>query len=122
MLQHFKVGDMIYASEERRYFVEIVESDLIEDEDYNLYQTMCTGFNYWDGNNWKSIITSDDNGSYYVWEVLEDKDLTKTLLTAYEEKEFVKNSFGKDEFETSEFKIVISQFSSSWEIFTIEEK
>lgn len=122
VLEHFKLGDFIYAYGEYKCFVGIIASDLIEDEDYNLYQTMCTGFNYWDGNNWKSIVVSDDNGSYYSWEVLEDKELTQTLLTAYEEKEFVKSSFGKDDFETDEFKIVVSNFASSWEIFVIEEK
>jgi hypothetical protein len=122
LLVHFKLNDVISACEERNIFENIIASDLIEDEDYNLYQIMCTGFNYWDGNNWKSIIVSDENGSCYSWEVLEDKELTQRLLTVFEEKEFVKSSFDKDEFETDEFKIVISNFSSSWDIFTIEEK
>lgn len=122
VLQHFKLNDVISAYEERNIFENIIASDLIEDEDYNLYQTMCTGFNYWDGNNWKSIIVSDETGQYYSWEVLEDKDLTQTLLTAFEEKEFIKSSFGKEEYETDEYEIVVSQFASSWDIFTIEEK
>ena len=122
VLTHFKLNDFIYAYEEYKCFVGIIASDLVEDEDYNLYQIECVGFNYWDGNNWKSIIVSDENGSFYEWEVLEDKEMTKTLLTAFEEKEFVKSYFGKDDFETDEFKIVVSNFASSWDIFTIEEK
>lgn len=121
-VENYSLGDIIFAYEEGSVFNAIIASDLVEGEDYNLYQDECIGFNYWDGNKWKSVIVSDDNGSYYAWEVLEDKELTKTLLTNFEDKELVSTGFGKEIFETEGYKIVVSNFSNSWEIFTIEEK
>ena len=82
----------------------------------------CQGFNYWDGHNWKTVITSfefDGNPSH---EIIDDEDLVKNLNHAIEAKEYVKSGFGFEEYEFEGWKIIDSHFEGTWAAYEITEK
>ena len=107
------------------------DSNIIEDinkeieqwcKENHKYET-CTGFNYWDGNNWKSIIINNENNETTInYDVIKDESLIETLNKAIEEKEYVENSFGKVIYKYEELLIIDNHSSKySWVSWIIED-
>lgn len=95
-------------------------SELVEGVDYTYNAETCKGFNYWDGNNWASVIVEYENGSEEApFEIVSDEDLIKELNNAIEEKTYVKNEFGEKIYHSGKYKVTYSQFASSWEDYCL---
>jgi hypothetical protein len=82
----------------------------------------CQGFNYWDGHNWKTVITSFEYDGYPSHEIIDDEELIQSLNQAIESKEYVKSGFGFEEYEFEDWKIIDSHFEGTWAAYEITEK
>ena len=110
----FEVGENVNAYDQCAVFDAIIESDLQDGVDYNLKCTQFDGFNYWDGSNWKTIVTNAPDGNE-THEIEDDKGIIARLNEALENEEFVKEGFGTKTFRYKDAEITYSQFSSAWE-------
>jgi hypothetical protein len=79
----------------------------------------CEGFNYWDGSNYRSVITNYHVEGYESHSIVEDEEIIEKLNTAIENKEWVSDSFGLKKYEFEDVKIVVSQFSGAWEAYSL---
>lgn len=101
------IGDPISAYDHSEIFDEILNScDLEEGVDYELVQTQVTGFTYWDGHNWRSIVL--DCLEYpSQWEIASDSGMTYLMDNMEKVKE---TAYGTDyrcgfaKFSTSNFQ------------------
>lgn len=89
-LEGWKIGDGFFAYDHSEIFDEIIESEeLVEGTDYELIQTQVTGFTYWDGHNWRSVVL-DCNEYPSQWEIVSElgmsyliDNMEKVSETAY---------------------------------------
>lgn len=91
--------------------------ELEENVDYEYCADLVLAYNYWDGNNWASIILEShtfDSG----WEILDNSD---DIIKEYDKKEFYKEYSGLRAYKSDNYTFCVSQFSSSWEDAFIEE-
>lgn len=118
----FKKGDYVSAFEHQDAFNAIFETDIGEEGmDYILYLTEVKGFNYWDGSNWKTIITQSDDG-WIDYEVLDNEDLESELNEAIDTMDFIGESYGHRYYETDSYIIDESAFASAFEAYTVTRK
>lgn len=80
--------------------------------------TMCKGFSYWDGHNWKTVITEIDN-SDAEWEIVSDEKLIADLTKAIEEKEFESEGFGEKIYEGNGYKVIDNYCQGSWDMYRL---
>lgn len=84
--------------------------------------TDCKGFNYFDGNNYKSVITEcstmDDAVTH---EVITDPEEIALYTDCINNMQFEKEGSGKKIYESGDFTITESFFASAWETYRIEE-
>ena len=118
----YNIGDSIYAYNDKDLFESFFKSNLIDGLDFSVVYTECYGFNYWDGNNWKTILLSHDYLEYFEWKVIRDKDLIKNLRTAIIRKEEKRKGVGYVDYEFGKYIITESFWSGSWEMFKITLK
>lgn len=109
----FKVGDNVSAYEYELEFDEII-TQCEEGVDYKLERTKFSGFNYWNGSNWKTIVTSAPDGNE-THEIESDEEIVARLNEAMENEEFIKEGFGTKTYRYKDAEITYSQFSSAWE-------
>lgn len=82
----------------------------------------CQGFTYWNGNDWKTIITDyefDGNPSHSI---VDDEDLIVELSAAIENKEFVNEGFGCKNYESGNWNIEKSYYQGTWASYILTEK
>ena len=90
--------------------------------DNNHNYTKCTGFNYWDGNNYKSIIIKHEfDDSLTNYEVISDDDEINQLSEVLDKKEFMYNKFGKTYYDFKHF-MISETLAASFYSFLITEK
>ena len=78
--------------------------------------------NYWNGNNWKTLVIDCGNFQGYPdLEIMESEE-TEKILNEFETKEFVSESFGAKRYESENYIFIQSQFASAWEDFEVLEK
>jgi hypothetical protein len=140
ILGHFDAGDYIEClSQECRHFAhefnssnyntisaydnwdwfqEIINSsELVQGIDYELEQTTVTGFTYWNGHNWQSIVL--DCIEYPSgWEIVENPELENLSFENMET--ILKNGYGTD-YRVGNHKISTSNWQESrWLEYKIE--
>lgn len=82
--------------------------------------TTVEGFTYWDGHNWQTIITDDgDYPGIATHDVVDDEQLIAELNKAIEDREFVKEDFGKKIHEANGYTIISSLYASDWEAYCL---
>lgn len=87
---------------------------LISEEESGGYDVLA--YNYWDGNNWKTIRLEDDYDSV-EWEELSEEE-SKPYLAAIENKEFLHEKEGVKWYKGDDYYLAYSLFASSWEDFS----
>lgn len=93
-------------------------------DDFDEHHLTSKGFNYHDGNNWKSIICFDEVHDDYIYEQIEDESECKKYSRVIEEMKETDNSRGYTYYETHDFWIMHSQFASnplSYEIYSKDQ-
>lgn len=119
VLVHYKIDDYISAYDSGSTYTQILESNLVEDVDYILQRENCEGFNYWNGNNWKSVIIDFEHGAYTNFSKITDQDLIAELTKALQNKEFKKEGSGFTHYTYGKYKIQTTQYASDFSNYTI---
>lgn len=88
---------------------------------FGKYSKIRSGFNYWDGHNWKTVVLEREHTDDISHEILENRELVEELNNAIENKEFLKSEFGKEIFQFEGLKIVINNCQGSWASYEITE-
>jgi hypothetical protein len=97
------------------------ELEKIGEGDYfNFYFTECKGFNYWNGNNWRTIVSEHSGIEQPEWEIVEDKKLNKRLRTALGKKVEVGKGFAMIEYKHGKVSITKNLHAGAWEDFFLE--
>ena len=114
-----KEGDVISAYDNSELFDWIWEKTKGKDNEYFEfhYQTV-TGFNYWDGNNHKTIVIADSYNDP-THEVLEGEEYDQ-MIAEYETAEKIKEGFGTETLLSKNFVYTVSNFSGAFEVATVE--
>lgn len=96
------------------------ELEQIEEGEYFIFhRSVCKGFNYWNGNNWRTVLVECD-GVEPEWEILQDKSIIKRLRTALTKKKELHKGFGTVEYQHGKVFIVESFYQNRWENYTLE--
>lgn len=114
----FTIGDIVSAYENSDVYREIT-NNCEEEVDYNVFKSTCQGFNYWDGNNWRTIVTSSEDDGGVTHEIEDDEEIIARLEAAIENMEFEKEGFGTRTYRYADAIVVESQFSDAWEEYSI---
>ena len=88
------------------------------EDNYNA--TSATYINYWDGNNWQSIVITSGEGDNEFYEILEDEEAEK-FIDMYKSVEWSAWSYGKRSASVDGYIITQSQFASDFETASIEK-
>lgn len=97
------------------------ELERIGEGDYfNFYFTECRGFNYWNGNNWQTILLEHSGIEEPEWKIVEDKNLNKRLRTALSKKVEVGKGFTMIEYKHGKVSIIKNLHAGAWEDFLLE--
>ena len=119
----FKIGDIVHAFDFPYVFEEIVYgNNLNVDVDFTTEYQQCTAYNYWDGNNWKSIIVAYDNLNWECSELLEDKELIEELCQAINDMVYKDDSHGIKYFEHEKWSITQSIWANNPFSYELTEK
>lgn len=82
--------------------------------------TQCTAYTYFDGSNWASIVIACDSPDEAIThEVVTDETEIATYVKAIEDKEFLKDGFGKKIYQYDDLFIIDSYAQGSWETLRI---
>lgn len=112
---------------ENKSWEDFVESDdnsikeFVENwRDENEAYTEALAYNYWDGNNWRSVILDDDANGYSVNYEKVEQELAEQVLTAYKNVTFPDYKFGKSEVESDGFVFLKTQYPGDPFLTTVE--
>lgn len=119
----YSLYDVLSAYDADEMYQKIIDSsELKEDEDYEVFAEKVKGFNYWDGSNYQSVLIYAEH-SEVEWEEVEGEE-AQLLEEEIEEKEYIKDGFGKNLYESEKYWIVYNYCQgsfSSYELFLKEE-
>lgn len=118
----FSVGEIINGYDNSDVFNEIydaVKRDCTENEDFAEYYETCDGFNYWDGSNWKTVVVWREY-SESDYEVIEND--TEKMNDAIENRKFIKETHGKEYYESENFWIIQSNWYGDFESYRLFSK
>lgn len=118
--EYFNVNDYITAYENSDIFDAIIK-DCKEGEDYTYFAETCKGFNYWDGNNYKTITTEVENGEASHTEI-SDENLINELNEAIENMSYEGEGYGTREYSYKNYNIIDSAWQGTWEDYEITLK
>jgi hypothetical protein len=110
-----EIGDPIYCTDQRFYEL---RCEVEEGVDYSLESETVIAYNYWDENNWKTIVLEHPFGHYPDIELCSLEE-TEPLLAEFETKEFSHSGFGTETFTSENYLFVRNQFASSWEDYEV---
>jgi len=108
----FSIGNTISAFDDSKLFQKLVDEIGEEDEDIFMSRETVKGFNYWDGHNNRTVCVSGEGANY---EIEDDETIVERLNEAIENKEFENEGNGLRIYLHKDARIVVSQFSGSWE-------
>lgn len=111
------IGESISAYDYPTAYEEIITT-LIENEDFTYHRETVTGFNYWNGQNHKTITIATPNGEP-THEVLEGAGYQQ-MIAEYENTKFLSESFGLQTFLGENFVYSKSSFADDFEIAAVE--
>lgn len=112
-LRQFSAGENVCAYDDRYAYDDLIRT--FEDgEEITIFRTEFSGFNFWDGHNWKTVVVSsiDDQVTH---EIEDDEEIIARLNEALENEEFESEGFGTKNYRYKDAKITYSQFSGAWE-------
>lgn len=97
-------------------------SDFTEGDDPVL--TMCEAYNYWDGNNWRSIVISVSEGcdDAITYEIVKDKTKRQKFLRAIREKKQISDSGAHTTYRYADLILVKSRYADAFEDLKIVDK
>ena len=124
VIENADVDEWISDSEDENAgnFVNEINSFILEWKEQNENIITCKGFDYWDGSNWKTIITECEFHGEPSHNIVDDEDLVTELNEAIENKEFTKEGFGVKTYESGNWEIDDSQWQGVWASYIITEK
>lgn len=122
-LELFKLADIVSAYDYSHIYENILSSSLVEDDDYMTFRSECQGFNYWNGQDWKTILVQHDDNDILDWQIVKDKKLIKRLRIALTAKSYKSKGAGVQYYEYGHTQITESFWEGSWESFklTVED-
>jgi hypothetical protein len=117
LVETFPYGmDNIYVTDQM--FYEILEdNNFKEGVDYIIDSPEVTGFNFWDGHNFKTAVLDMAYSEYRDIKRV-DSELEQEILNEWEEKERIydRSKFGCIFYESNKYIFIKSLFASSWYI------
>jgi hypothetical protein len=113
------VGEFLNCTDDNFYEVQN-NCEYRIDFDIESEEVLC--HNYWNGNNWKTLVLDCGNVQGYPDLEIMDNAETEKILNGFETKEFVSESFGAKRYESENYIFIESQFASAWEDFEVIEK
>ena len=102
-------------------FINEINTFISEWVEENSTYTTLKGFNYWDGNNWKTVVVEMEHGDCKSHQLVDDEDLIEELNKSIEEKEFLKKGHGMTCYRSGKWAIGVSQYQGDWESYQISE-
>ncbi|MDA3614744.1 hypothetical protein [Polluticaenibacter yanchengensis] len=113
----FHVDDLYGANEncDKEKINEFVKTWRKENESL----TEVKGFDYWDGHNWKTIITATEFGEP-EYEIISEK--SEEMNQAIEDCEFIEETHGKKYFQSEHYWIVESAWQGDFEDYQLFPK
>ena len=85
--KEFAVNEIVAAFDNSTAYDAIVNhADTVEGTDYELYRDTCKAYNYWNGNNWRTISIQMDNAEPTHTQLSDEE--AAPILAAYEAAEF----------------------------------
>lgn len=119
--EKFVIGDLISDYDDGNTFSALNSSPDLEDGvDIHYHASTCKGFNYWDGQNWQSVIVEYEHDGHNDYEVIENDSLESEI----DSKEWIKDGFGKKIYESENFWIIHNYCQgsfASYELYAKEE-
>lgn len=119
IVQHFSIGCSISAYDYSQVYDNIVSSELVESEDYVVFKNGCQGFNYWNGQDWNTILVQHDENDCLDWEIVKDKKLVKRLRIAITAMTYKSKGSGVNYYQYGNTKIAESFWQGSWESYSL---
>lgn len=95
-----------------------VENFIKEWREKNEYLEEVNGFTYWDGHNWKTIIT-DIFFAEPTHSIVDDEKLVVELNAAIENKSFEKSGVGCEVFSHDKWAIIDWNWQGTWAVYEI---
>lgn len=115
--EYFELGDNISAYDYCDEYDAVV-TKCESDKDYTLYQETSKGFNYWDGNNWKTVTIQVEHGEA-SHEVV-DNEIVEIISIEFATKEFVEDVKGYQRYVSQNgWEFVHSKWSGDFESCTV---
>lgn len=95
-------------------YEEAVKAEFEEKHGESEHNTV-SGYNFWDGSNWQTLVLKNSESVNNDNEGLEELDfkLQAKILLEFEEKKFVKSDFGIVYYESENYKFQVSLFSTN---------
>lgn len=110
----YSLNDTVSAYDNRDIFTAIRELD---ETDFDHISEEVKGFNYWDGNNWKTVtIECEYNEPSH--EVIEEK-LSVEINEAIENVEFTHSGFGVQVGKYNDWVVISSQWQGDFSAYTV---
>lgn len=81
--------------------------------------TKCEGFDYWNGHNWRTVVTAIDFGEAEYEIITENAD---KMNKAIENCKFIEETLGKEYYETEDFWIIRSAWQGDFESYQLFSK
>lgn len=91
-----------------------------EGDYFKFHRSECKGFNYWNGNNWRTILLEHSGIEEPEWQIIDDKKLNKRLRTALSKKVEISKGFVMIEYKHGKVSIIQNLHAGAWEDFLLE--
>lgn len=116
-IETFEAGTNVTAFDQHEAFAALIEK--YEDgKEVTLHETKFSGFNYWDGHNWRTVSVSSVDDSH-EYEIETDETIVARLNEALENKEEYSTGPGTVTYRYKDIEIVESNWQGHWEEYTI---
>ena len=123
VIENNEVDEWICQNDENaRDFINEINTFITKWCEKNNILQSCEGFNYWDGSNWATIITSYENDGNNSHEIIKDKKLIDKLNNGIENMEFLKEGFGNKTYVFEDVKIIDSCYQGTWASYELTIK
>lgn len=114
----YSMGDNISSWDDSILF-DAIETKFPEgDENVTYNKDTIKGFNYWNGQNWRTVTTSWNFGEA-THSIIDDKEIINELEKAIEEKEFREGAFGTRIYDGNGYVIINSRCVGDWAEYEI---
>jgi hypothetical protein len=123
-IEKYHIEDYVSAYESTLDFEAIGSSmELKEGEDYEYNRLQISGFTYWDGHNFKTIVTHPGDAGFEAdFEIVDNDELVKELNEAIETCQYVKEGFGEKIYENDKYIVIDNYCEGRWESYAVIPK